>query len=173
MPDDPERSGEETDATSPADTPKGYMISLAVVLIAILVVLVVFMNLWGQGATASTAITQNPWSLQSFSDPDGTTTPVLNGTTVNVTFTVNGKVTGYGGCNWYSGRYLIQETRIVTSSLTTTSLLCWDNATMFQEDRYYSMFQDADALRIRNNVMTFYGVDGKPLLTFVPARPGS
>ena len=173
MPDDPGPDVPERDEPSAADTPNGYMVSLAAILIAILIVLIIFMNLWGQGATASTAIAQNPWALQSFSNPDGTTTPVLNGTNINATFTVDGKLKGYGGCNWYSGRYMVQETRIIISQLTTTSLLCRDNATMHQEERYYALAEEAAALRVSNNTLTFYGTDGKPLLTFVPSRQRS
>lgn len=173
MPDEPSPDMPAGDERPGADQPKGYMVSVAVILIGILVVLVVFMNLSGQGATASTAITQNTWSLQSFSSQDGTTTPVLNGTAINATFTLDGKITGNGGCNWYSGRYMIQETRMVVSRITTTSMACWNNTTMIQEKRYYLSLEETDALRIHNGVLTLYDIGGKPVLTFVPARAGN
>lgn len=169
MPDSPEPSDDSTEQTSPADTPKGYMISLAVVLMGILIVMVFFMNLSGQEATASTAITQHRWSLQSYASPDGTTVAALNSTPVTAAFTTDGKVTGSGGCNQYSARYLVRDTLMVVSGITTTKMNCpgWD--VMIQESRYYSLLEDTAALRVRDRVLTLYNTDGKPLLVFTAA----
>ncbi len=169
MPDSPNPSDENEEKTSPADTPKGYMVSLAVVLIAILVILVVFMNLSGQGTTASSAITANPWQLQSYAGPDGTTVQAVNATTVTASFTLNNGLTGSGGCNQYSGRYLVKETSIVISGITTTKMNCPGNGVMVQESRYYALLEEAAALRVHNRVLTLYSTDGKPLLVFTAA----
>lgn len=155
--------------TSPADTPKGYMVSVAVVLIAILVVLVFFMNLSGQANTAASAITSNPWQLQSYAGPDGTTVQAVNGTAVTASFSLTGGLTGSGGCNQYSSRYLVKETTIVISGITTTKMNCPGNGVMIQESRYYSLLEQAASLRVHNRVLTLYSTEGKPLLVFVAA----
>lgn len=169
MPDSPESSDNSTGKTSPADTPKGYMISLAVVLMGILIVMVFFMNLSGQEATAATAITQHRWSLQSYAAPDGTTMPVQDGSTVTVQFSTDGKVTGSGGCNDYSARYLVKDTLMVVSGITTTKMNCPGNGVMIQESRYYSLLEDTAALRVRDRVLTLYNTAGEPLLVFAAA----
>ncbi|MDD5143989.1 META domain-containing protein [Methanoregula sp.] len=169
MPDSPEPSGDSRETTSPADTPKGYMISLAVVLMGILIVMVFFMNLSGQEATASTAITQQRWSLQSYAGPDGTTVPVQDGTTVTALFTTEGKVSGSGGCNQYSARYLVRETTMIVSGITTTKMNCPGGGVMIQESRYYSLLEQAASPRVHNRVLTLYSTEGKPLLVFVSA----
>lgn len=167
MPDDP-----ETDEQAPGPenaNPRGFMIYSAVVLIGILIVLIVFMNLTGMSTTASSAITESTWSLRSITDRDGTTTPVLNGSTVTAKFLADGTLYGNGGCNHYSARYLVKDTLIVISQVTTTEIACWQEGVMLQESRYYSALGEADALRIHDRTLTFYNTEGKPVLTFVPA----
>jgi heat shock protein HslJ len=171
MPDDQEPEEPVSGEDPGAGKPKGIMVSLAVILIAILVLLVVFMNLSGQGATGATVITENPWSLQSFTAPDGTITPVLNGTVINATFRTDGQLAGSGGCNGYSARYMVQDTLIVVSRVTTTSMGCWDNNASLQEEQYYGSLEDAYELRVHDRVLTIFGSDGKPLLVFTPAQP--
>lgn len=169
MPDTPKPPEDSTEQTSPADTPKGYMISLAVVLMGILIVMVFFMNLSGQETTASTAITQHRWSLQSYAGPDGTTIPVLNSTSVTAVFTTDGKVNGSGGCNQYSARYLVRETTMIVSGITTTKMNCPGGGVMLQEDRYYSLLENTAALRVHDRVVTLYNTAGEPLLVFAAA----
>jgi heat shock protein HslJ len=169
MPDAPEPEAPETEETKEAVVPGGSMIYVAVVLIGILLVLIVFMNVTGMAATASTAITESPWALQSITDRDGTTTPVLNGTTVTAKFLADGTLYGNGGCNSYSARYLVKDTLIVVSQVTTTEIACEQPGVMLQESRYYAALGDADALRIHDRTLTLYSTEGKPVLTFVPA----
>jgi heat shock protein HslJ len=168
MADDPDSPGPDTSNDPGSGGPRGFMVYIAIALIAILVFLVFFGNIMGPGAIPATTITENSWSLRSFSSPDGTVNPVLNGTTINATFSPDGKLTGYGGCNYYSARYLVRETIIVVSPVTTTSMACRDNDTTVQESRYYALVGDAMALRVNNRVLTLYGTDGKPLLVFSP-----
>jgi len=169
MPDSPEPSDTNRETTSPADTPKGYMISLAVVLMGILIVMVFFMNLSGQEATAATAITQHRWSLQSYLGPDGTTVPALNSSPVTAMFTSDGRLTGSGGCNQYSARYLVKETLMVVSGITTTKMNCPGGGVMLQEGRFYSLLEETAALRVHDRVLTLYNTAGEPLLVFTAA----
>jgi heat shock protein HslJ len=172
MPDDREPEEPTTEETPGAEQPKGIMVSLAVVLMAVLVLLVVYMNMSGQGAAASATITENTWSLRSFAGPDGTVTPVPNDTVINASFRTDGMVTGSGGCIRYSARYMVRETQIVISRVTTTRMACWDNNATLQEMQYYSLLENASELRVHDRVLTLYGSDGKPLLVYGPANPG-
>jgi heat shock protein HslJ len=175
MPDDQEPDVQEGDEKPGAGEPRGFMVSVAVILIAILVILVVYMNISGQGANGATAITENTWSLQSIASPDGngTTIPVLNGTTVTAEFAPDGTLDGSGGCNNYSARYMVRETLIVVSRVTRTSLGCRDPNASLQEEQYYGSLEDAYELRVQDRVLTLFGTDGKPLLVFTPAVPGN
>jgi heat shock protein HslJ len=171
MPDDREPEEPTSEEMPGAEQPKGIMVSLAVILIVILVLLVIFMNLSGTGTMAVTTITENPWLLQSFTSQDGTITPVLNGTVITANFKTDGQLTGSGGCNQYSGRYMIQETLIVVSRVTTTGMSCWDKNATLQEEQYYASLEDAYALRIHDRVLTLFDSTGKPRLVFTPAVP--
>jgi heat shock protein HslJ len=173
MPDDQEQ---ELTATEEGPDTAGVgrsMIYVAVALMAILIVLIVFMNISGQGATAARTITENTWSLQSFTGYDGNTQPVLNGTVITAKFFVGGKLTGSGGCNQYSGRYMVQSTQVVVSRIITTSMACQENNATLQELQYYAVLEDAAALRVHDRVLTLYTTDGKSSLIFVPAHTGN
>ena len=167
MPDDTEPGGQVPGPETRA--PGGFMVYVAVVLIGILIALIVFLNVSGMGATASTAITESAWSLRSFTDMSGTMTPVLNGTTITAKFSPDGTLTGNSGCNRYSARYLVKETLVVVSQVTTTKMSCAGDSIMAQETRYYSALGEVNALRIHDRTLTLYSVDGKPVLTFVAA----
>jgi heat shock protein HslJ len=171
MQDDQEPGGPVTEENRGAGQPRGFMVPVAIILIAILVLLVISMNMAGQGATDATAITENPWSLQSAAGPDGTITPVPAGAAITAGFSTTGQLTGSGGCSQYSARYMVQETLIVISRVTETSVACTNNNTTLPEARYYTLFEDAAALRVHDRVLTLYDAGGKPLLVFTPAQP--
>jgi heat shock protein HslJ len=172
MPDQTDTPGPDEDGNPGTGGPRGFMVYIAIALIAILVFLIFFGNTLGPGAS-STVITENTWSLRSFSDPDGTIIPVLNGTTISAKFSPNGTLTGSGGCNSYSARYMVRDTLIVVSRVTATSLACLDDNPTLQEMRYYVSIEDAAFFRVNGRVLTLYGTDGKPLLVFSPAQPGN
>jgi|GEM_PF-541325 len=170
MPDTHEPDKPEEDGKVKAGQPKGYMIPVVILLFGILIVMVVFMNLTGQSATASSAITETLWQLESTTDYSGNTTTVLNGTVLTAQFALDGKLTGSGGCNGYSGRYLVRETKIVISRVDSTSLACFDPALNLQELRYFKDLEDAAALRVHERTLTLYDSEGKLRLTFGPAH---
>lgn len=169
MPDGTESDGPEPGVQADAE-PKGIMVPVVLVLFGILIAMVVFMNVTGQNTTASSAITETSWQIRSMTDYNGVTTPVLNGTSLTAQFTLDGKLTGTGGCNGYSGRYLVKETKIVISQLTSTSLACHDAAATLQEEQYFSALEDSAALRIHDRVLTLYDSEGKLRLTFGPVQ---
>jgi heat shock protein HslJ len=172
MPDDPEPD-QPALQEGPVAGPGGFMVYVAVVLIGILIVLVIFMGVSGAGVTAATTITESQWSVQSITDRDGTTTPVLNGTRITAKFLPDGTLSGNGGCNQYSARYLVRETLIVVSQVITNERSCEGQGIMDQESRYYSALGQADALRIHDRTLTLFSTAGKPVLVFVPAPPES
>jgi len=145
------------------------MIPVVILLFGILIVMVVFMNLTGQSTTAASAITETPWQLESMTDYYGNTTPVLNGTVLTAQFTLDGRLTGTGGCNGYSGRYLVKETKMVISRIDHTSLACLDTAANLQEAGYFIDLEDAAGLRVHERSLMLYDSAGNLRLTFGPA----
>jgi heat shock protein HslJ len=173
MPDDPIPDNPIPDDNPVTGGGRGFMLYLAIALIVILVLLVVFMNVQGTRASAASAITENAWALQSFGDPDGNTMPVSDGTVITAKFLPDGTLSGSGGCNHYSGRYMVKDTLIVISQIATTEMACSPGGIMQQENRYYASLQDAYGLRLSDRVLKLYGTDGKLLLTFVPGKSGT
>jgi heat shock protein HslJ len=172
MPDDPDIPSPDPGDSPDTGQPRGFMVYLAIALIGILVFLVFFMNPMGAGATTMTAITENTWALHSFAEADGTAIAVPDGIPVTAKFSPDGKLTGSGDCMTYSARYMVHETGIVVSRVTTMSLACpGGNATAWKL-RYIASIENAAFFRVNDKVLTFFGTDGKPLLVFSPARGG-
>jgi heat shock protein HslJ len=169
MPDAQEPDGPDAEGKTDTGGPKGFMIPVVILIFGILIVMVVFMNLTGQSATASGAITETPWQLVSMTDYYGNTTPVLNGTVLTAQFMLDGRLTGSGGCNGYSGRYLVKETKMVISRVDHTSLACWDSDANLQESQYFGDLEDAAGLRVHERSLMLYDNEGKLRLTFGPA----
>lgn len=170
MPDASEPEGPGAGGQAEAGEPKGIMVPVVIILFGILIAMVVFMNFTGQNTTASSTITENPWQLESLTDYYGNSTPVLNGTVLTAQFALDGKLTGTGGCNGYSGRYLVKETKMVISRVDHTSIACWDTNATLQEQQYFNALEETDALRVHDRILTLYDNKGKLLLTFSPGK---
>ena len=97
--------------------------------------------------------------------------PAEPGSAINASFSLDGTLAGYGGCSRYSGRYMVQSTRMVISRVTTTPSACQDRNLTVQQERYYAALENTDQLRVHDRVLTLYGTDGKTLLVFSPFRP--
>lgn len=173
MPDDPKSDNPAPEENADTGEPRGFLVPVAVILIGILIVLVIFMNFTGQGTTAATAITENTWALRSFQNPDGTAKPVLNGTTITATFSSDGKLTGSGGCNQYSARYMVRSTLMVVSRVTSIATACQDKNAILQEEQFSASIENAAALRVHDHVLTLYDTEGRPLLVFIPHHAGT
>ena len=172
MPDEPDIQEPENSDDPGSGEKRGYMVYVAVALLGILVFMVIFMNPLAQGTTPATVITENTWALGSFTGADGNTTAVPNGTAITAKFSPDGKLTGSGSCTPYSARYMVSQTAIVISRVTASSP-CTDSTLAARDARYYAAMENAAFLRDSNRQLTLYGTDGKPLLAFTPAVPGT
>jgi heat shock protein HslJ len=82
------------------------------------------------------------WSLTAM-NKNGVALTVAPGVTTTATFGTDGKVSGNGGCNQYSGEYILTgSSAIAIGPLATTRMACPEPA-MSQETYYLSIFQNA------------------------------
>jgi len=82
------------------------------------------------------------WSLTGMSK-SGASMTLASGIKTTATFAADGMLSGNGGCNQYSGSYVLTGTSaIAVSPLATTRMMCPDPA-MTQETNYLGILQNA------------------------------
>jgi heat shock protein HslJ len=64
-------------------------------------------------------------------------------TPVMIQFGGEGKVSGFGGCNRFSGAYRLSGERIVIGPLASTRMACVDEGAMQTEARFFRILQAA------------------------------
>lgn len=171
MDDEPPYTGDEEGSARPAidlwKTQK-VRILVAIALLLLLIVLVVFVNVPAMRAAAGTVITTTGWQLKSYSDATGVMVPALSDPVVTIRFTREGEVSGSGGCNRYSARYMTEHSRITISATGTTEMYCSGPGVMAQESAYLRDLTAAGEFRLAGSELRLYAADGRPLLVFSP-----
>lgn len=82
------------------------------------------------------------WTLASM-EKSSTSMTLSSSVTTTATFTVDGKLSGNGGCNQYSGTFVLTGTSAIgISPLATTKMFCADPAGN-QESNYLAILQNA------------------------------
>lgn len=99
------------------------------------------------------------WTLQG----------TLPGTLITATFD-QGAISGSGGCNTYSGSYLISGRSISIGALTVTSIFCSPEV-MNQETAYLSSLQTVDEYEFEGNQLRLSGRTGDNIRLLVYAQP--
>lgn len=79
------------------------------------------------------ALANTHWTLVSFGAP-GAETPVITGSKVSLEFRTDGQVTGFGGCNSYGGKYLVQDNTLSFSQINSTLMACADERVTEQQN---------------------------------------
>jgi heat shock protein HslJ len=84
---------------------------------------------------------------------------------VSVTFGIEGKLFGSGGCNQYHGSYLFDSGRIVISSLGATKMMCSPDI-MKTEDRFLAALEGTFGLAADKDTLTLCSEDKTECLVF-------
>ena len=90
-------------------------------------------------------LTRQDWVAQTIAGK-----PVINVGRVTLAF-AEGRVSGRGGCNHYSGTVEIGPGTLKIGALISTKMACADNAMMQQESAYLSALQSAERYRFGPN----------------------
>ena len=88
------------------------------------------------------------WTLNSYGDP-ASPTPVLDGTTVTLTFADTG-AGGSAGCNSYGGGFQVNNNAILFGQMVTTLMAC-DQPIMDQETAYLDALAKATTYAVTGN----------------------
>jgi heat shock protein HslJ len=102
------------------------------------------------------------WNLVSYGDP-AAPTPVIEGSTANITFAPDG-VSGNGSCNQFSsGAFSLQGSTLTIGALVSTKMAC-EEPRMSQENAYLGALQAAQAFAINGDQLQITYASG--VLTF-------
>ena len=115
-----------------------------------------------QGA-AATVFEETVWILTHLgADP----VPALSGDRIaSLQFSkANLQVTGFGGCNRLSGRYMVSGDRLTLTPLTRTMMACIDG--MDLETRFLDAVSQKTTFRIEGAQMEFFDFTGRPVARF-------
>ena len=86
---------------------------------------------------------------------------VIDNSHVTLEFKADGKVTGSGGCNRYSGSATLKGSAITFTPMASTMMACAP-ALMDQEMRYFAALTKADSISIDKTGALLIGVKGEP-----------
>jgi heat shock protein HslJ len=93
------------------------------------------------------------WTLSGM-ERSGTSMTLASGVTTTATFTTDGEISGNGGCNQYSGTYVLGgSSAIAVSPLATTKMFCPDPAGS-QETSYLAILQKAATWQVSSGKLT-------------------
>jgi len=113
------------------------------------------------------------WTLTDYTT-DGTLRQVINGSTVTLEFSDDGRITGSAGCNHYFAGYGMKGTAITIGPAGSTEMYCAAAGVMDQESIYLALLQKASSVTAGDDRLTFADAKGTTILSFtriVPPAP--
>jgi heat shock protein HslJ len=114
-----------------------------------------------------TPLVGTQWVLLAFGDP-GSPTTGEGGTTVTAIFSVDGNVSGSGGCNTYAGSYEVSEDRISVGPLATTRKICPVGSE--QESAYLEALGAAETFNLFGQRLSISYDNGGGILIYTSAN---
>lgn len=119
-------------------------------------------------AADAQALAGSAWNLESLG-PVGSETPVMEETTLVISFDSDTEFGGSGGCNSFGGGYAVEEGIFTLGEFGTTFIACEDQAVMEQELRFYEALRDAGEFELSGDELIIWYDDGESAMHFTRA----
>jgi heat shock protein HslJ len=107
------------------------------------------------------------WEVTGYNDGAGALVSVAIGTEVTARFGADGVLEGSGGCNDYSGSYVLEGERLSIGPLATTRKAC-DEPVMEQEARFLAALQATSGYRLEPHIVMLILPDGASGVSLAP-----
>ena len=143
----------------------GFKTFAQVALLAIVVILL-FVFLWGLTVQAPVPGSTPNWTLVSYRDTTGILVPVINKGDITARFGQDGNVTGFSGCNPYVADFLENGKQMRITAPLHTTRTCADPGIMQQEEAYYHDLAQAASVQNGPSEIDVFDADGNTLLVF-------
>ncbi|MDR2131265.1 MAG: META domain-containing protein [Odoribacteraceae bacterium] len=124
---------------------------------------------WGCKAPVdyTAALMANEWQLKEL--VNDTDTVVLPARVPTLVFADSGRVSGFSGCNRFTGKYTVKGETITFSRVVTTHMMCVES--MAFEQLFQRLLPGLAHVAVRAGELTLSDEKGKARLLFVPAPP--
>ncbi|WP_292518055.1 META domain-containing protein [Methanoculleus sp.] len=125
-----------------------------------------------KGSSTPAGLSGTSWTLTSLAGENGTLIPILDGTTVTASFSVDGNVGGSAGCNSYGAGYTVDGANLTIEPAIRTEMYCNEPpGLMDQEDRYLALLMDVASYRMEDGRLILTDSEGADLLVFEKVVP--
>ena len=112
-------------------------------------------------------LSETIWYLQNYYDGGEAILSTLDGTEITAYFDEDGNLTGFGGCNNYSGSYQVDGEKIEIELGPLTMMFCEQpEGTMDQEAAYLQALDSATSYRILGDALVMQDGNGQEVLKF-------
>jgi heat shock protein HslJ len=115
------------------------------------------------GTPSPGAVTGTVWRLIEL---DGN--PAVQGADATLELSKEGKASGRGSCNRFSGTVAISGDRIEFGPLASTKMACVDAAATAQETKYLDALQKAERFELDGSTLLIYSAASEKPLRFSP-----
>lgn len=114
----------------------------------------------------NTDLTGTKWIVTGYNNGNQAVVGVLEGTELTAAFGADGVVSGSGGCNNYTGPYIVDSTTIAIGPLASTMMACESpEGVMEQEARFLAAMQTAATYVLDANSLTLRTADDAMAVT--------
>ena len=124
-------------------------------------------------AAITTTVPAEPtWNAIMFNNGSAGIASVI-GVAITVQFGPDGKLSGFSGCNDYTGTYTIgQDGTVTMGPISATKKTCTEPANvMEQESQYLAALQSAATFQVQGNSLTAQNVDGQLAVQYERTGP--
>jgi heat shock protein HslJ len=123
-------------------------------------------------AAVVTPLVGTAWSATGINDGRGGVVSLLEGTTVSATFDADGRLTGSGGCNRYTGAFRLDGAAIAIDGVASTMRACLGpDGVMDQEAAFHAALGRARRWSIDGRGLELRDEDGALQVGFVADGP--
>jgi len=145
---------------------------LAVVLVAVAGLAFVRAQTRKDFSTGDQVLANTQWHLVSFGRT-GEEKPLIQGTTITLLFGAEGRVSGSGGCNSYSGTYRVRGDNLTFGRMASTMRACLNSQANQQEQQYFAALDSASRFRLNANRLLISYDSARSALNFINNSPSS
>lgn len=116
----------------------------------IMLLLVMFLVACTNRSTPTTDLTNRQWQLIELEGQS----PLPLAQALSMAFDSTGRISGFAGCNFFSGRYRVEGTIISISDVVITLMACADDAVTTQEVMFHQALQAVTQYELNAGTLT-------------------
>ncbi len=116
-------------------------------------------------SAAPSALINRQWQLIEIRDQP----PIAAGQPVTIQFDPTDRVSGFAGCNGFSGQYRVAGATITVSKVISTMMACADDAVTAQEMAFHQALSDATRYELTAGILSLLDRNGVVVLRFQAA----